>query len=131
MKKFEEMFQKADWKSEKHVPVIEIPEKIKKEENIKITVSVGKEIPHPNTTEHHIAWIDIYFYPDGEKFPFHIGKFEFAAHGASTEGSNRSSIYTHPKVTFTIKTGKSGTILASSYCNIHGLWVNSTEIKLD
>ncbi len=124
------IIQSADWKKEKHTPVIEAPEKIKKGENFKVTVSVGKEIAHPNTTEHHIAWIDVYFYPEAEKFPYHIGRFEFLSHGSSTNGPNTSTVYTHPEATFVFKTEKSGTIFAFSYCNIHGLWQNALEIKV-
>ncbi len=125
------MFQSADWKKEKHVPVIESPEKVKKGENFKVTVGVGKEIAHPNTTEHHIAWIEVYYHPAGEKFPYQIGRFEFLSHGASTNGPNTSTIYTHPAVTLTFKTEKPGAIIAFSYCNIHGLWQNSQEIKIE
>ncbi len=125
------MFQSADWKKEKHVPVIESPEKVKKGENFSVAVSVGKEIAHPNTTEHHIAWIEVYYHPAGEKFPYQIGKFEFLSHGASTNGPNTSTVYTHPAVTLTFKTEKSGTIIAFSYCNVHGLWQNSQEIKIE
>ncbi|MCX7994813.1 MAG: class II SORL domain-containing protein [candidate division WOR-3 bacterium] len=125
------IFQSADWKKEKHVPVIETPAKVKKGENFKVTVSVGKEIVHPNTTEHHIAWIDLYFHPEGEKFPYQIGKFEFSAHGASTNGPNTSTVYTHPEATITFKTDKPGILIAFSYCNIHGLWQNSQEIKVE
>lgn len=124
------IIQSADWKKEKHTPVIEAPEKIKKGENFKVTVSVGKEIAHPNTTEHHIAWIDVYFHPEGEKFPYHIGRFEFLSHGSSTNGPNTSTVYTHPEATFVFKTEKPGTIFAFSYCNIHGLWRNALEIKV-
>jgi len=119
MKNLHELFQTGDWKQEKHTPVI------------KITVSVGREIPHPNTTAHHISWIEVYFLPDGEKFPYEIGRFEFTAHGASAQGPDTSSIYTVPEVTVTFKTEKSGTILAASYCNIHGLWENSKELKVE
>ncbi|MEO0293697.1 MAG: class II SORL domain-containing protein [candidate division WOR-3 bacterium] len=125
------IFQTADWKKEKHTPVIEAPLKAKKGENFKVTVCVGKEIPHPNTTEHHIVWIDLYFHPEAEKFPYHIGRFEFLSHGASTNGPNTSTVYTHPEVTLTFKTEKPGTIIAFSYCNIHGLWQNSQEIKVE
>ena len=131
MKQIGELFQSADWKAEKHVPVIEIPAKVKKEENIKMKVSVGKQIPHPNTTEHHIAWIDVLFLSDGEKFPFHLGRFEFMAHGASAQGPNTSSVYTHPEVSVTFKTEKSGIVYAYSYCNIHGLWTSSMAMKVE
>ncbi|UCG70835.1 MAG: class II SORL domain-containing protein [Thermoplasmata archaeon] len=131
MREIKELFQSADWKQEKHVPAIELPKPAKKDEPTRLVVTVGKEIPHPNTTEHHIEWIEVYFLPDGEKFPHTIGKFEFSSHGASTEGPNTSSIYTQPEVQTTLKTGKPGTILATSFCNIHGLWSSAVELKLE
>jgi superoxide reductase len=127
MKNFEELLQSADWKSEKHVPVIEI---VEKGETVKLNVSVGKEIPHPNKTEHHIRWIEIYFLPEESKFPYMIGKADFTSHGASTEGPDTSTVYTEPTATFSFKTEKSGILYAFSYCNIHGLWVNSEELNL-
>jgi superoxide reductase len=130
MAEFKDLFQSADWKQEKHVPAIESPDKVKKGEFFKITVSIGKEIPHPNTTEHHISWAEVYFLADGEKFPYQIGKFEFSAHGASTQGPNTSTIYTHPAIVATLKTEKPGVILASSYCNIHGLWQSTKKIEV-
>jgi superoxide reductase len=126
-----DLFQSADWKSEKHVPVIEAPDKIKKGEILNLTVSVGKQIPHPNTSEHYIAWIEIYFLPKGEKFPYQVGRFEFASHGASVQGPNTSTIYSQPYVNISFKTEKSGALLASSYCNIHGLWENSQELSVE
>ena len=122
------LFQTGDWKNEKHSPVIEILEK--KGEKVKIRVSVGKEIPHPNTTEHHISWIDVYFLPEDEKFTYHLGRFDMAAHGASTQGANTSSVYTEPDMVFSFNTNKKGKLFASSFCNIHGLWSNSFELKL-
>jgi superoxide reductase len=123
-----ELFQKADWKKEKHVPVIECPTTTKAEELCEVKVSIGKEIAHPNTTEHHIAWISVMFKPSGEKFPYHIGQFLFNAHGASVQGPNTSTVYTHHAITTSFKTSKSGTILAIGYCNIHGLWLSSKDI---
>jgi superoxide reductase len=124
---FAELLKTADWKSEKHVPVIEV---LEKGEKVKLKVSVGKEIPHPNKTEHHIAWIEVYFKPEGDKFPYMVGKADFNAHGASTEGPDTSTVYSEPDVNLTFKTGKSGTIYAFSYCNIHGLWVNEEELNI-
>jgi len=131
MASIKELLQSADWKSEKHVPVIEAEYKIKKTDTLKITVSVGKEIAHPNTTEHHIAWIEVYFLPRSEKFPYQIARFEFSSHGASTQGPNTSTIYTQASATCILKTEKSGTIFAVSYCNIHGLWENSQELTVE
>ena len=130
MPEFKDLFQAAEWKKEKHVPVIEAPGKAKKGEFFKVIVTVGKEIPHPNKTEHHIRWIEVYFHPQGEKFPCQIGRFEFNAHGESAQGPNISTLYAQPAIVCSFKTEKSGTILASSYCNIHGLWQNSQELEL-
>ncbi|MDK2781369.1 MAG: superoxide reductase [Archaeoglobi archaeon] len=123
-----EIFQTADWKKEKHVPVVEI---LKAEKgSVEVKVSVGKEIPHPNTTEHHISWIELIFQPEGDKFPHVIGRMEFLAHGASTEGANTSGIYSEPVALFSFKTEKGGKLIAISYCNIHGLWLGEAELKL-
>jgi superoxide reductase len=127
---YKELYQSADWKTEKHVPVIEVSEKIKKGEACCFTVTVGKEIPHPNTTEHHIRWIEIYFKPIYEKFAYQIGRFEFNSHGESVDGADSSTIYSSPEVSLVFKTEKSGTIFASSYCNIHGLWQSAKEIEV-
>lgn len=129
MANLKNQFQSADWKQEKHVPVIDIGEAKAKGE-VKICVTVGKEITHPNTTEHHIGWIEVYFLPKGEKFPYQIGRCEFSSHGASTQGPNTSTLYTQPKVSLTLKTEKPGTVLATSYCNIHGLWESSQDLNL-
>lgn len=130
MKKFGEIVQEADWEKEKHVPVIECADVVKADEMFEVRVGAGKEIAHPNTTEHHISWISLYFYPEGEKFPYQIGHYEFNAHGASVQGPNTSSVYTHHQVITWLKTNKPGTVLALSLCNIHGLWQSSKEIKL-
>ena len=130
MTETKDLFQSADWKLEKHVPVIEAPDKVKKSEIFKVTLTVGKEIAHPNTTEHHIAWVELFFLPEGEKFPYQVGRFEFGAHGASTQGPNTSTVYTHSEVICSIKTDKPGIILANSYCNIHGLWQNSKKVEI-
>ena len=131
MQELSKIFQSADWKKEKHVPVIEAPGTVKKGENFTVKVTVGKEIAHPNTTEHHIAWIDVYFQPEGGKFPYNLGRFEFCAHGASTEGPNTSTVYTHPELTMTFKTDKPGSLFAISHCNVHGLWMNVHELKVN
>jgi superoxide reductase len=128
MDKLKELLQEADWTKEKHVPVIDILEK-DKEKGVRVRVSVGKEIPHPNTSSHYIAWIEVYFLPDGEKYPYQLGRFEFASHGASTQGPDTSTVYTEPVTEFVFKTQKEGKIFALSYCNIHGLWEGSSELK--
>lgn len=129
--KIADVFQSADWKAEKHVPVIEAPETAKAGEKIVITVSVGKEIAHPNTTEHHIRWIKLYYKPDNGKFVYELASFDFNAHGESVEGANKGPAYSEPSVVTIAKLGVSGTLLASAYCNIHGLWEDSKPIVIE
>jgi superoxide reductase len=130
MTEINELFQSADFKKEKHVPVIDAPDTAQKGEQIMVNVSVGKEISHPNTTQHHIRWISLFFLPDGEKYPTQIGEINFNAHGSSVQGADTSSVYTDPQGTLTFKTDKPGAILAYSYCNIHGLWQNSKKLNI-
>jgi superoxide reductase len=130
MAKLGERMQTADWKSEKHVPVIECPDQVKKEEAFQIKVSLGKEVAHPNTTEHHIRWVALYFHPEGDKFTYEVGRFEFNAHGEAAAGPNTGPVYTDHTVTASCRIAKSGTLHAESLCNIHGLWESSKEVKV-
>ena len=128
--KFGDRIQQADWKKEKHVPAIECPDEVKAGEPFEVKVGLGKEIAHPNTTEHHISWVSLYFHPEGDKFTYDVGYFEFNAHGESVRGPNQGPIYTHHEIAFSMKINKPGTLYALSYCNIHGLWEYAKEIKV-
>jgi len=125
-----ERIQQADWKKEKHVPVIESPAEVKAGEVFEVKVSVGKEIGHPNTTEHHISWITLYFQAEGAKFPYQVGHYEFSAHGESVEGPNQGPVFTHHAVSAALKVTKPGTLYAVALCNIHGLWESNLEIRI-
>ncbi len=124
MKSLGNLLQSGDWKGEKHVPVIHAPEKAAVGEFVEVKVLVGEEIPHPNTFEHYISWVKVYFQPEGHKFPIEIGDFDFTAHG-------ESELLTDPFVALKFKATASGTIFAESYCNIHGLWENSVELIVE
>jgi superoxide reductase len=130
MSKAGELYQSADWKTEKHVPVIECPDQVKSDEVFEVKISIGKEIAHPNTTEHHIRWIQLYFKPEGDKFAYQVGNYEFTAHGESTEGANAGPVYTHHVVVASLKINKPGELYAMSLCNIHGLWEKSEAVTL-
>jgi len=130
MADLKDMLQSADWKTEKHVPVIDAPDRINKGQTLQLEVSVGKQIAHPNTTEHHIRSIEVYFLASGEKFPYQVARFEFNVHGESTQGPNASTIFSEPKVTAYFKTEKSGLIMVAAYCNIHGIWKCEKEIQV-
>ncbi len=130
MRKMGELYQTADWKSEKHVPVIECPNTVTEDEMFDVKVSVGKEVAHPNTTEHHIRWIQVFFHPEGNKFAYQVGNFEFTAHGEAVAGANEGPVHTNHSMTATMKIKKPGVLYATALCNIHGLWENSREIRI-
>lgn len=124
MKTIGNFLQTGDWKGEKHVPVIEAPDRVKAGESFDLRISIGDEIRHPNTLEHHISWIKVFFHAEGAKFPIEIGNYKYTAHG---EGE----VYNEPVSITNAMVNKSGTIYALSYCNIHGLWENSKDILVD
>ncbi len=130
MSKLSEVYQTGDWKAEKHVPVITCNDSVNNDAMFDVNVSIGKEIAHPNTTEHHISWIQVFFKPNDEKFAHQVGNFEFSAHGESTAGANEGVVYTNHSITFSMKIKASGTLYATSLCNIHGLWESSKTITI-
>jgi superoxide reductase len=130
MAELSEHIQRADWRIEKHVPVIEAPDQVKADEIFEVKVSLGKEIAHPNTTEHHIRWIALYFQPEGGKFTYQVAHFEFTAHGESAAGPNMGPVYTHHEASTSLRINKAGTLFALALCNIHGLWESSKEVRL-
>lgn len=90
MKLMEE--QTADWKNEKHVPVIE-----EKEDGF-IKVIVGSTL-HPMEEDHYIEWIEVI--KDGKAYR------KFLKPGDD------------PKAKFKLKAEG---VIAREYCNKHGLW---------
>ena len=116
------LIKSADWNAEKHVPVITItpvssvpcPVSSAPCNLYEVEVAVGKEIPHPNTVEHHIAWIALYYVAEDSQLPVELARAEFAAHGPN--------IFTEPVLRAKVKLPKTGTLHAVAYCNLHGLW---------
>jgi superoxide reductase len=103
-------------KRESHTPKIDAPVKAKPDETITVKVSVG---PHPNTVEHSIRWIAIFFYEEGRAFnPVTLAKVSFNA--PTTE----------PEITLKVRLPRSGVIHALEYCNLHGLWSGKKEITI-
>jgi len=103
-------------KRESHTPKIEAPVQAKPDEPILVKISVG---PHPNTIEHSIRWLEVFFYEEGRAFnPINLGKVSFNA--PTTE----------PEITIRVKLSKSGVIHALEYCNLHGLWSGKKAITI-
>lgn len=129
--KIGELIQSGDFKGEKHVPVIDAPAKVKAGEAFKVSLSVGKEIPHPNKPEHYIGWIQLFYKPTEGKFLIELAKFDYSAHAASMDPSAPGNAMTEPNSSVHVKLAKSGTLIVQSYCNIHGLWESSHEIEVE
>ncbi len=103
-------------KVETHTPRIEVPDEIKAGEPFTVKISVG---PHPNTLEHSIRKVEVYFEEEGRAFnPVHVATFELEPGLAE------------PEIYLKIKVRKSGTLFAIGYCNLHGLWEGRKEIKV-
>lgn len=129
MSEFSSTIQNADWKVEKHAPVIEAPESVKAGEVFTVSAGLGKAIAHPNTPQHYIGWISLYFLPDGAKLPIQVAHAEFKAHGDSTTDQPGPAL-TNPNMTASLKLAKSGVLQAVAYCNIHGVWQSSRAIQV-
>ena len=103
---------------EKHVPVIHAPQRVKAGEWFDVQVVVGEEVPHPNTPEHHISWIEVYYKPEGHRPVYMVARFG----PVPTHGDSR--------VAFRMRVDSPGHIIALSHCNIHGLWENSHKLEV-
>ncbi len=99
---------------EKHTPVIEIDTCGADKPNL-VRVIVGKDVPHPNTIEHHIAWIELYGVKENGQVIF-IGRSEFAPS------------YAQPNARFFCDVSQFKAFHALEYCNIHGVWENSLVV---
>ncbi|QOJ78621.1 class II SORL domain-containing protein [Infirmifilum lucidum] len=103
-------------KVETHTPRIEAPEQVKAGEPFYIKVAVG---PHPNTVQHSIRWVEVYFQEEGRPFnPVLLARVVFEPE------------YAEPDITLKVVLKKSGVIHAVEYCNLHGLWEGRKEIKV-
>lgn len=115
-------FKSGDWKSEKHVPVISLPEQVSLGEYFDVKVSIGDAIAHPNSLEHHIAWIKLFYVAEGSSILVEVADAKFSSHGELDS-------FTEPTLTTKIKFAKAGKLVAVSYCNIHGLWESEVEFN--
>jgi len=101
---------------EKHVPHIEVGKGRGREDVDVVRVVVGKDVPHPNTVEHHIEWIELYgVKKDGQVVD--LSRADFAP------------AYTNPNVRFQVPVAEFKAFCALAYCNIHGVWANCIEVE--
>jgi superoxide reductase len=93
---------------EKHVPEIGIGADT-------VRVIVGKEVPHPNTVEHHIEWLELYGVKANGQV-VNLGRAEFAP------------TYTKPEAEFKVPVADFKTLCALECCIILGVWENCVEV---
>ncbi len=122
-----ETIKSDNWKTEKHVPSIEVLDQKNTDDIFEVRVAVGQEIQHPNTTEHYIPWIKLFFLADEGAFPVEIDSFQFS----SPSSADNDAVVSSPSLTTRVSIEKSGTLMALSYCNLHGLWQNEHRIELN
>lgn len=106
--------EEANDLAKKHLPVITAPESVKKGECFEVTVEVGKLKEHPNEPGHFIEFIELY----ADKT--YLGRMD----------------YTPKKSCPTMKMCVSlehshGKIRAYERCNLHGVWENEIDIKVE
>ncbi len=100
---------------EMHVPVITLDKGHFSGQDI-VRVVVGHDETHPNTVEHHIAWIELYGVKKDNNQVVNIGR------------ADCTPVYSNPNVRFHINQIKEfKSFHALAYCNIHGLWANSIK----
>jgi superoxide reductase len=98
---------------EKHVPVIELVTCKECGKNA-IKITVGKEVAHPNTVEHHIKWIALFGVKGG--VAAHVATFDLGP------------TYGVPTVVAHVNTEGFSELIAVEYCNIHGLWESALKL---
>jgi superoxide reductase len=97
----------------KHLPVIEAPGAVKKDEPFEVRITVGRGIAHPNEAAHFIEWIELY---SGDTF---LGRAQYSG-GAS-----------YPVAVFKVQLSHAhGPLKAWDKCNLHGLWEGVKEITV-
>ena len=103
-------------KVETHTPKIEAPDEVKAGEPFYIKIKVG---PHPNTLQHSIRWIEVYFEEEGRAFnPIMLSRIHLEPE------------LVEPEVTLKLVLKKSGVIYALEYCNLHGVWEGRKAITV-
>ena len=98
---------------EKHVPVIELVSCDECGKNA-VKITVGKEVAHPNTVEHHIKWIMLFGVKN--EVAVHIATFDLGP------------TYGKPEVITQVSMEGLSELIALEYCNLHGLWEGSLKI---
>jgi superoxide reductase len=124
------LIQTSNWETEKHVPFIECPSSIERGVPFDVTVTLGKNQAHPNTTEHHIRWMSLHFKPQDENKTYEVAHYQIGGHGESPKGPNEEPVHTGHTFVCEVTLKSAGMLYALASCNIHGLWEHSKELSI-
>ncbi|PRX25105.1 superoxide reductase [Orenia metallireducens] len=97
---------------DKHVPVIDAPDKVKKGEYFEVKIKMGEGIDHPMEEKHFIQYVELY------ADYYQLARVNFTPEMKA-------------EVALTIKLEESCTLRAYEFCNIHGQWEAAKEITVD
>jgi superoxide reductase len=96
-----EDFETADDFTKKHTPFIDAS---RDGNTVTVTVTVGHYVPHPNTPDHFIDYIEL----RADQVP--IARYDLSA------------VAVEPKVSVVLHLDPETTLMALESCNLHGVW---------
>jgi len=96
----------------KHVPLIDVPDLVKKMESFNLHIRIGRVI-HPMEKPHHIEWIHV----------MKKGGIPLAEINLSYEGVT-------PSIFLNLALSESTEIHVKILCNIHGYWMETKKIEV-
>ena len=101
--------------TDSHTPVIECPDKVEAGKIFRIKLSLGNGTGHPDTTEHHICRVSLYYSDSDGKTVRQLAGVEYDSHSPERDALSRY------ETTIDAKISESGVLHAMAYCNVHGL----------
>jgi len=115
---FTDLFKASEAEGkEKHVPTIERGSGHGGTHDNVVIVTVGKDVPHPNTLEHHISWVELFGIKKENDQLVYLGRADFAPTAVIPTATFNVADLTQYKA-----------LGAVSYCNLHGVWKNTVEL---
>jgi superoxide reductase len=91
----------------KHTPHLEVEQT---DRGLKVSVTVGWDVPHPNQPDHYITWIDLY------------------ANGAPICRFDLSPMAVSPVCSVVVNLDPGTVVRAVEHCNLHGLWAAEVTV---
>ena len=115
---FTDLFKASEAEGkEKHVPIIERGSGHGGTHDNVVIVTVGKDVPHPNTLEHYISWVELFGIKKENDQLIYLGRVDFVPAASIPTAAFKVTDLTQYKA-----------LGAVSYCNLHGVWKNTMEL---